>query len=66
MNKDQKQVGSKRGRKSASLGRRKQVQRGPGLEYSRASRASGAGAELGRTGDESFLLLLPFVVSTTA
>lgn len=48
MNKDQKRVGSKRGRKSASLGRRKQVQRGPGLKCSRTSRASGAGAELGR------------------
>ena len=48
MNKDLKRVGSKPGRKSASLGRRKQVERGPGLECSRTSRVSGAGAELGR------------------
>lgn len=50
----------------------KQVQKEAGLECSRTSRATGAGAELKRkkvTGDESFLLLLlsaiVSVVSTT-
>lgn len=73
MNKDLMGLGSKPRRKSVSLGRRKQVHKGTGLECSRNNRATGAGAELGRvrgvTGDKSFLLLSLFtvviVISTT-